>query len=54
MATSPKQKTKDVVDGIRTMFYTQLSIDAKREETLKLREYIIMEHEKLEEAKKTF
>ena len=31
-----------------------MSIDAKREETLKLREYIIMEQEKLEEGKRVF
>ena len=52
--TSPKEKPKDTVLNIRSMFYTQLSIDNKREETLKLREYIIMEQEKLEEARKVF
>jgi hypothetical protein len=31
-----------------------MSIDAKAEESVKLREYIIMEIEKLEEARRTF
>jgi hypothetical protein len=31
-----------------------MSIENKKEETLKLKEYIIMEGEKLEEARKTF
>jgi hypothetical protein len=31
-----------------------LSIDNKNEETQKLREYIVMEQEKIAEAKKTF
>jgi len=31
-----------------------MPIDAKTEETVKLKEYIVMEIEKLEEAKRTF
>ena len=31
-----------------------MSIEAKKEETMKLKEYIIMEGEKLDEAKRSF
>lgn len=31
-----------------------MAIEAKKDETLKLKEYLIMEHEKLDEAKRVF
>ena len=40
---SPKEHSLDMIHNIRSMFYAQLSIDSKKDETLKLREYIIME-----------
>lgn len=36
------------------MFYTKMSIDAKQEETVKLNEYIMMEQEKIIEARIKF
>lgn len=45
---------KDVVQSVRKLFYTQMAIDAKHEETMKLSEYIIMEQERLVEAKIKF
>lgn len=51
---SPREQIRDVIDGTRKMLYTQLSIENKTEETQKLREYILMENEKLVEAKKSF
>lgn len=38
----------------RNILVAQIAINDKTEETERLREYIIMEKEKLEEAKKTF
>ena len=40
---SPREGMKDLVSNIRTLFYTQMAIDAKHEETIKLNEYITME-----------
>ncbi|CDW89906.1 UNKNOWN [Stylonychia lemnae] len=51
---SPRETSKEIVGSIRSIFYAQMSIEAKREETLKLKEYIIMEREKLEEARRVF
>jgi len=52
--TSPKESTKDVVSNMRTMFYTKMAIDAKHEETVKLKEYIMMDQEKIIEARVKF
>ena len=38
----------------RNILVSQIAINDKTEETERLKEYIIMEKEKLEEAKKTF
>jgi hypothetical protein len=38
----------------RNILISQIAINDKTEETERLKEYIIMEKEKLEEAKKTF
>ena len=38
----------------RNILMSQIAINDKTEETERLKEYIIMEREKLEEAKKTF
>lgn len=43
-----------MINGLRTMFYTKMSIDAKHEETIKLNEYIMMEQEKILEARIKF
>eukprot|EP00347_Sterkiella_histriomuscorum_P004401 403360600 len=51
---SPRENSKEVITNIRQIFYAQMSIESKKEETLKLREYIIMEQEKLEDAKRVF
>lgn len=51
---SPREGMKDVISGLRTMFYTKMSIDAKQEETVKLNEYIMMEQEKIIEARIKF
>lgn len=40
--------------NLRTLFYSQMAIDAKSEETIKLNEYIAMEKEKLIEARLKF
>ena len=43
-----------MVQSVRKLFYTQMAIDAKHEETMTLSEYIIMEQERLVEAKIKF
>ena len=53
-AHSPRSGTKELVQNIRTLFYTQMAIDAKQEETVKLNEYITMEQEKIIEARLKF
>ena len=45
---------KDFVFNSRKILLSQISINDKNEETERLKEYIIMEKEKLEQAKKTF
>jgi hypothetical protein len=45
---------KDFVLNSRKILTSQISINDKNEETERLKEYIIMEKEKLEQAKKTF
>ena len=45
---------KEVIGNLRTLFYTKMSIDAKQEETIKLNEYLMMEQEKIIEARIKF
>lgn len=45
---------KEMIKNIRQLFYTQMQIDTKHEETIKLNEYITMEQEKIVEAKLKF
>eukprot|EP00347_Sterkiella_histriomuscorum_P006295 403353317 len=49
-----KESTRDFITNARNILVAQISINDKTEETERLKEYIIMEREKLEEAKKTF
>ena len=51
---SPREMPKQIISETRSIFYSQMSIESKKDESLKLREYIIMEGEKLEEAKRSF
>jgi len=45
---------RDFIDNARKILMAQISINDKTEETLLLKEYIVMEKEKLGEGKKTF
>ena len=45
---------RDFILNARNILTAQIAINDKTEETERLKEYIIMEKEKLEEAKKTF
>lgn len=45
---------RDFIDGSRKILMAQIAINMKTEETELLKEYIIMEKDKLEEGKKTF
>ena len=45
---------RDFIGNSRLILTGQIAINDKSEETERLKEYIIMEREKLEEAKKTF
>lgn len=49
-----KESVRDFVQNSRKILTSQIAINDKNEETERLREYIIMEKEKLEQAKKTF
>ena len=49
-----KESVKDFIGNSRLILTGQIAINDKTEETERLKEYIIMEREKLEEAKKTF
>ncbi|CDW84021.1 UNKNOWN [Stylonychia lemnae] len=49
-----KETARDFVLNARNILVAQISINDKSEETERLKEYIIMEKEKLQEAKKTF
>ena len=49
-----KEAVKDFVLNSRKILISQICINDKNEETERLKEYIIMEKEKLEQAKKTF
>ena len=49
-----KESVRDFISNARQILVAQICINDKTEETERLKEYIIMEREKLEEAKKTF
>ena len=49
-----KESPRDFVGNTRRIFYTEKSIIAKKEETEKLKEYVVMENERLAEAKRIF
>ena len=49
-----KESVRDFIENARKILISQIAINDKREETERLNEYIIMEREKLEEARKTF
>lgn len=49
-----KESVRDFITNARNILMSQIAINDKTEETERLKEYIIMEKEKLEEAKKTF
>jgi len=53
-ARDQKESVKDFISNTRNILTAQIAINDKTEETERLKEYIIMEKEKLEEAKKTF
>jgi hypothetical protein len=54
LANLNKESPRDFVGNTRRIFYTEKSIIAKKEETEKLKEYVVMEHERLAEAKRIF
>ena len=45
---------RDFIENSRKILLAQIQINNKMEETETLREYIVMEKDKLEEGKKTF
>ena len=45
---------RDFIDNSHKILLAQIQINKKTEETELLREYIVMEKDKLEEGKKTF
>ena len=49
-----KESIRDYITNGRKILLSQIAINDKNEETERLREFIIMEEEKLEEAKRTF
>ena len=49
-----KESPREFVNDTRKIFYTEKSIIAKKEETEKLKEYVVMEHERLSEAIRIF
>jgi hypothetical protein len=49
-----KESPRDLVNNTRKIFYTEKAIIAKKEETQKLKEYVVMENERLQEAKRIF
>lgn len=53
-ARQQKESVRDFIDNSRKILMAGLSIIDKTEETELLKEYIIMEREKLDEGKKTF
>jgi len=49
-----RESVKDFIDNSRKILMAQIAINDKTEETERLDEYIIMEEDKLKEAKNTF
>lgn len=49
-----KESVREFINNARSILVSQIAINDKREETERLNEYIIMEKEKLDEARKTF
>lgn len=49
-----KESVRDFISNSRQILMAQISINDKTEETELLKEYIIMEKEKLDEGRKTF
>ena len=49
-----KETVRDFIENSRKILMAQISINHKTEETELLKEYIVMEKDKLEESKKTF
>ena len=49
-----KESVRDFIENSRKILLAQIQINNKMEETETLREYIVMEKDKLEEGKKTF
>lgn len=49
-----KESVRDFIQNSRQILMAQISINDKSEETELLKEYIIMEKEKLDEGRKTF
>ena len=49
-----KETVRDFIQNSRAILMAQISINDKTEETELLKEYIIMEKEKLDEGRKTF
>ena len=47
-----KESVKDYINFSRQILMSQISINQKKEENERLKEYILMEKEKLDEAKK--
>jgi len=48
------ESVREFVESSRKILMAQISINTKTQETMLLKEYIVMEKEKLEEGKKTF
>jgi hypothetical protein len=53
-AGAMKESPREFVNDTRKIFYTEKSIIAKKEETEKLKEYVVMDHERLSEAIRIF
>lgn len=49
-----KETVREYVEGSRKILLAQIAINNKTEETELLKEYIVMEKDKLEEGRKTF
>ena len=48
------ENVKQFLDTSRQILYKQISLNEKREETERLKEFIVMEEEKLYEAQRAF
>lgn len=53
-SVSPRESLKDIVEGSRKMLYTQIAINNKEEERQKMKEFVMMEYERLDYAEKVF